>query len=197
MNSRALITLMALAVGLAALTGCSDNSNELNRLVCEVESVNGGLPLVSAALNLGNDGVPGGGDDFTPIDSVPVIFRARAYNATMNIPDDGTYSSFIVTGYDLTWSSSDPNAPAGLTDYNITGGVTSAKVPIEDDIVVSVLVAPLGMKSAPWFQDIYSGAAPSFTANALLTFKGHVSGTDHVVEIPAGLMVNFIGTVVD
>ena len=44
MNSRALITIMALAIGLAALTGCSDNSNELQSLVCEVHSVNDGAP---------------------------------------------------------------------------------------------------------------------------------------------------------
>ena len=195
-NSRALITMMARVMGLAALAGCSDNSNELNRLVCEVEAVNDGAPLISAVLNVGNDGVSGTPDDFTPIDSVPVIFRSRAYNATMNIPDDSTYSSFIITGYDLAWNSSDPNAPATLSDHNITGGLLSAQVPIDDDIAVGVLVAPLEMKSAAWFQNILGGA-PSFTATATFTFKGHVSGTDHLVEIPAGLMVNFVGSVKD
>jgi len=196
-NSRALITMMALAIGLAALTGCSDNSNELQSLVCEVESVNDGAPLISAALNLGNDGAPGGGDDFVPIDFVPVVFRARALNNTMNIPDDGTYSSFIITSYDLTWVSTDPNAPAPLSDFNVTDGMANAKVPIDNDTVIAILVGPLEMKESGWHQAILSGGASPFTASAQMIFKGHVSGTDHVVEVPAGLMVNFIGAVVE
>ena len=196
-NSRALITIMALAMGLAALTGCSDNSNELQSLVCEVQSVNDGAPLISAALNFGNDRAPGGGDDFVPIDYVPVLFRARALNSNMTIPDDGTFSSFIITGYDLVWSSSDPNAPAELSDFNVTGGFANLQVPVEDDAVVAVLVGPLEMKETPWFQAILNGSASTFTASAQFTFRGHVSSTDHEVTIPAGLMVNFIGAVVD
>jgi hypothetical protein len=196
-KSRALITLMALAMGLAALTGCSDNSNELQPLVCEVHSVNEGAPLLSAALNAGNDRRPGTEDDFVPIDFVPVVFRARALNETMNIPDDGAYSSFIITGYDLTWSTTDANAPAELSFFNITGGMASGKVPVEDDAIVSVLVAPLEMKGSTWFQAILNGGAPPFTATANLVFKGHVSGSSHEVEIPAGLMVNFIGLLVE
>jgi len=199
-NSRALITMMALAIGLAALTGCSDNSNELQSLVCEVQSVNDGAPLISAALNYGNDRVEGGGDDFVPIDFVMVAFRARALNSNMTIPDDGTYSSFIITGYDLAWASADTNAPANLAYHNINGGVASARVPIDDDAVVTVLVAPMEMKGATWFQNILAGDVPGalpFTATAQITFKGHVSSTDHEVLIPASLMVNFIGAVVD
>jgi hypothetical protein len=196
-NSRALITMIALAIGLAALTGCSDNSNELQSLVCEVKSVNDGVPLISAALNYGNDRAPDGGDDYVPIDYVMVAFRARALNSNMTIPDEGTYSSFIITGYDLVWSSSDPNAPAELVNHNITGGVANAMVPIDDDAVVSVLVGPMEMKGATWFQNILDGIDPSFTATAQLTFRGHVSSTDHEVLVPAALMVNFIGAVVE
>jgi hypothetical protein len=195
-NSRALITITALVMGLVALTGCSDNSNELNRLVCEVESVNGGVPLVSAAVNVGGDGISGTADDYVPIDVVPVVFRARAYNSSMNIPEDGTYSSFIVTGYDIIWSSSDPNAPAELSDFNLTGGAVSAKVPVDDEAFVSVLVASAEMKNTTWFQAILNGA-PAFTAQANIIFKGHVSATDHEIEIPAYLTVNFIGAVKD
>ena len=196
-NSRALITLMALILGLATLTGCSDNSNELQSLVCEVESVNEGAPLIMAALNLGTDGAPGGDDDFVPIDYVPVVFMARAGNSNVNIPEGGAYSSFIITGYDLTWTSTDANAPAALADHNITNGLASAQIQIDDNSVVAVLVGPIEMKGASWFQDILNLAEPPFTARANFTFKGHVSGTDHEVLIPAGLMVNAIGAVVD
>ncbi len=197
MNSRALITIMALMIGLAALSGCGDNESELQRLVCEVESVNAGVPLISAALNYGSDSSPGGGDDFVPIDFVSVIFRSRALNSSMTIPEDGLYSSFIITGYDLTWTSTDPNAPAELSNSNVTGGMANAQVPIDNDAVVSILVGPLEMKGTTWFQAILNGSAPAFSASAQFIFKGHVSGTDHEVNVPAGLMVNFVGAIVE
>jgi hypothetical protein len=196
-KSRALITLVALMAGLVAYSGCSDNSNELQSLVCEVELVNEGAPLIMAALNAGNDGIVGTTDDFVPIDYVPVQFTARGLNSSVQIPDGGAYSSFIVTGYDLVWSSTDTNAPAELTDFNITNGLANLQVPIDDDAIVAVLVGPLEMKNASWFQDILAASAPPFTARANFTFKGHVSGTDHEVTIPAGLMVNLIGAVVE
>jgi hypothetical protein len=95
----------------------------------------------------------------------------------------------------LTWTSSDPNAPAALSDYNIVGGLTSLQVPIEDDAMVAVLVGPLQMKGEPWFQALLAPGGTPFNALAQITFKGHVSGTDHEVLIPAGLMVNFVGAV--
>jgi hypothetical protein len=196
-NSRALITIMALVIGLVALTGCSDNSNELQRVVCEVESINGGVPLVSAALNLGSDGLENTGDDYVPIDVVPVVFRARAYNSSMNIPEDGAYSSFIITGYSITWSSSDPNAPADLATFNLVNGAVSTQVPVDDEGFVSVLVASAEMKNAPWFQNILAGTAPPFTAQANFVFQGHVSGTDHDSDIPVGLTVNFVPSTFD
>ena len=198
MNSRALITIMALVIGLAALSGCGDNESELQRLVCEVESVNAGVPLISAALNVGSDGISPSDDDYVPIDFVPVVFRSRALNSSMNIPEDGLYSSFIITGYDLTWTSSDPNAPAELSDSNVTGGMANTQVPIDSDAVVSILVGPLEMKGTTWFQAILNDpAVPAFSASAQFVFWGHVSGTDHQVGVPAGLMVNFIGAVVE
>jgi hypothetical protein len=53
--------------------GCENHDgNHWQRVVCEVQSVNAGQPLVSAFLNAGSDGVVGTADDFVPIDSVPV-----------------------------------------------------------------------------------------------------------------------------
>jgi hypothetical protein len=196
-NSRALITLMALVMGLVALSGCSDNSNELQNLVCEVHSVNDGSPLLMAALNLGNDGIRGTDDDFVPIDFVPVLFRARALAESVNIPEDGAYSSFIITSYDLTWTTTDPNAPVGLTDYNVTGALASLQVRIDSDAIMDFLVGPMEMKGATWFQDILAGTAPPFTARANFSFNGHVSGTDHEVSVPGGLTVNVIGSLVE
>ncbi|PIV80624.1 hypothetical protein COW53_08730, partial [bacterium CG17_big_fil_post_rev_8_21_14_2_50_64_8] len=69
-----MLILMAVITMMAAASGCSTDNNELQRLVCEVSSVNGGAPLVSAYLNAGNDKMVGTDDDFLPIDIVSVLF---------------------------------------------------------------------------------------------------------------------------
>ncbi|MBU2503011.1 hypothetical protein KJ682_16895 [bacterium] len=200
MKSRLLITMLALTVGLTVLAGCDTSNNELQRLVCEVQSVNAGAPLVSAYLNSGNDKILGTDDDFAPIDWIPVVFQARAMNNNMVIPENGTYSWFHITSYDLTWHPG-PSAPEGLTDYNVTGGLADAIVPIDDQAVVQILVADRLMKEEPWFRQLYldfidpEGVPSSFTAALEITFHGHESGSEYEVSIPAGLMVTFFGVV--
>ena len=138
--STRVLSAMTIVVLLAALfSGCSDDSSELQRVVCEVQAVNAGAPLVSAYVVDGGDGVIGGPDpdDLYTIDAVMVNFRARPYSRTvMTIPTDGTYSSYIITGYNLTWSPG-PNAPAGLdlTPYNVSNAPLYVQVPIMDEAV--------------------------------------------------------------
>lgn len=201
MKSSALILMLALAAGLSALAGCSNgDNNELQRLVCEVYSVNAGAPLVSAYLNSGNDKIIGTDDDFLPIDWVNVMFQARSYNSNMVIPENGTYSWFHVTGYDLIWHPG-PGAPAELTDYNVTGGMADAIVPVNDQGVVAILVADRTMKEQPWFRQLYddlldpTALDSSFSAFLEFKFYGHESGSETVVTIPAGMAVTFFGAV--
>jgi hypothetical protein len=199
---RVLTTVAALAVVSGLLVGCSDDNNsELNRVVCEVEAVNGGVPLISAYVVDGGDGVigvpPGGGDvdDVYTQDAVMMEFRARPYSlSTMTIPENDVYSSFIITGYNLTWVPG-ANAPAGLdmSLYNMVNAPFYLQVPVNDDAESAVLVATRELKEA-----IYAaqGSAPwpfanDFTAAAHLEFIGHDSGSQHEVAVPAGVLVSF------
>lgn len=195
MISRALILVLALLLGLTLMSGCSDSDSE--RLVCEVQSVNGGLPLISGYVNVGTDGLTPTEDDFYPIDIVPVVFYARPYGTTVTLPEDGPYSWFHVTSYDLTWIPGDV-AAAQLVDHNVVGAFCDAMVPVNEDATINVIIADRTLKDAAWFLPALSSTASgTFTAQAQLTFYGHESGSEREVAIPAGLSVNFLPAVVD
>lgn len=189
MKSRALIALLAAAL---LVTGCDlDNNNEWQRVVCSVQSINAGAPIVSAALNTGSDAT-NPTDDYVPLDIVPVLFWARPGNTLTTIPEEGAYSSFIITSYDAVWHPG-AGAPAALTDYNVTRGLLSARVPINDEFAVSFVIAPQQMKQEPWYPDPAGDTV--FMANLELTFYGHEEGSSHEVAIPAGTTVTFVGAV--
>lgn len=197
MKTRVLTMTLMTALILVAASGCSNHEgNEWERLVCEVESVNEGAPLLSAYAEVGSDNIAGTVDDILPVDWVPVVFRARPYSSAIILPEDGAQSWFHVTSYDLTWHPMG-NAPAALTDYNITGGLCDVVVPVGDDAVVSVLVADRVMKEEPWFVALANDPGQSFTANCELTFYGHESGNTREVIVPAGLVVTFFGYIAD
>ena len=194
-NSRVmnLTLILGLTIGLVGMSGCSDkDGNEWERLVCEVESVNGGLPLISGYIDIGSDPVLTT-DDSYPIDFVTVVFRARPYSTALVIPEDSAHSWFHITGYNLTW---DPlgTAPVELNGYNVVGGLCDAIIPVNEDGLVSVLIADRGMKEQPWFS-ILETNAESFSANCQLDFIGHESGSDREVIVPCGMMVNFYGQI--
>ena len=194
MNSRSLFLMLVLLVGLFALNGCSTDNNEHQRLVAEADLVNAGGPLIVAFENVGDPTDPD--DNFTPIEIATVLFSARPLNDTMVIPEDGTYSTFNVTGYSLSWTPS-PEGPAELTDYNVERGNITVSIPVGEEVVGGVLVGHMGMKSEPWFLDLFNGVRPSFTAELDITFFGHESGSEHEVEVPAGTTVMFIPAVTD
>lgn len=184
--------LLALTA-LVALGACSNHDgNEWERLVCEVESVNAGTPLMSVYLSPGDDKEVGTADDEYPIDWVPVLFRARPYSSSMVMPEDGPQTTFTVTSYDLIWHPIG-NAPAELTDYNVTRGLTAAIVPVFEDAACQVLIADRVMKEEPWYRALFNTPGSSFTANCELIFYGHESGSSREVAIPTGFMVTFYG----
>ncbi len=187
-NSRALFLIAALMLGLFVLTGCSTDNNERQRLVAEADLVNAGAPIVVAALN--NNGTPVTDDDFVPIEFMNVMFSARPLNDTMVIPEYGTYSTFNVTSYDLVWVPGN-NAPAALTDYNVSRGNLTVSIPVNDDISAAVLIGNLSMKGEAWFP------GSPFTAGLQVTFYGHESGSEHEVAFTAGTTVQFVAVVSD
>jgi hypothetical protein len=111
------------------------------------------------------------------------------------LPEDGAHSWFQVTSYDLVWENP-AGVPVDLTPHNVTGGGASAMVPVYEEGGTSVLVVGIDMKNAPWFVDLYSGDIEPFQANARLTFHGHESGSDKMVQIQTGLRVHFIPVIV-
>lgn len=190
-NLRAILGLAAVAV-LAMLAGCSEDGNEWQRLVCEVQSVNTGNPLVSAYLDAGNDRQEGTNDDYLPIDVVPVVFHARPYSSAITLPEDGPNSYFDIVAYDLTWNPG-PTCPEELADYNVVNAPCYARVPVYDEASVGILIADRGMKEQSWYYELYEDRGLSFNATAELTFYGHESGSDELIAIPAGLQVTFYG----
>jgi hypothetical protein len=180
--------------GLLALGGCANNDgNDWQRLVCDVDLVNGGSPVVSAFLNAGSDNIVGTDDDFQPIDMVQVIFHARPYGSTVMLPEDGAYSWFQVDGYDLIWETTE--GQPDLSAHNVERGALDLRVPVYEEYASSILLVGIDMKNASWFVDVYTGDIPSFQANARFVFYGHESGSDEEVSIEAGVRVNFIGVV--
>jgi len=177
---------------LLALGGCEEDGNDWQRLVCDVEIVNGGSPLISAFLDAGSDNEVDTEDDFQPIDMVQVVFHARPYSSTVSIPEDSPYSWFQVESYDLVWENN-PLVPVDLQPFNVYDGVVNLRVPVNEEGAASVLVAGVDMKNTPWFIDIANGFMESFQTNLHLTFYGHESGSDEEVALDAGLRVHFIG----
>jgi hypothetical protein len=188
------LQILMMVAAFATLAGCSQDGSEWQRLVCEVESVNAGNPLISGYLDAGSDRIEGTTDDFLPIDIVPVAFHARPYNSTMVLPEDGPNSYFDIVAYDLTWLPG-PTCPDELTNYNVVNAPCHARVPVYDEGAVNILIADRNMKNQDWFHDLFLDRTLSFGATADLVFYGHESGSDELIEIRAGLQVSFCGVV--
>jgi len=192
---RNLIFALTMAALVAILAGCSNHDgNEWQRLVCEVENINNGNPLLSAYLDVGSDGESPTPDDTYPIDIVPVSFYARPYSDAIVMPEDGVSSWFHVTNYDLIWHPG-PAAPDSLTLHNVTNGMLEARIPVNDHGTVNVLIADRVMKEEYWYRSLYLNEGASFTAACELRFHGHETGNSEVVTIEGGFMVTFYGAV--
>ncbi len=195
MKRRNLKIALTMAVLMAVVAGCSNHDeNEWKRLVCEVENINNGIPLVSAYLDVGSDNEAGTPDDGFPIDWVPVSFYSRPYSSAIVLPEDDVSSWFHITSYDIIWHPG-PAAPEELTDYNVTNALTEARIPVNDHGVVNVLIADRVMKEEPWYRTLYDNPGSSFTAACELHFHGHETGNSEIVTIEGGFMVTFYGAV--
>lgn len=185
MKSRALLALLAVAL---LVTGCAmNNNNEWQRVVCSVQKINDGAPVVSAGLDVTDPENP-----TIPLDVIKVLFWARPYSSATTITSEGAYAAFIITGYSATWRPG-VNAPAALTDYNVERANLSARVPINDEIEVAFLMCPQEMKQEAWYPSGATGLV--FTADLDITFYGHEEGSEHEVAIPAGTTVTFLDSI--
>ena len=188
MSTRVLTAAMALVLLVALLAGCSSDNSERQRVVVEVMQVNGGVPLLAGYQEEDDTNV------YYTVDPVDVLFHARPYDrSTMTIPEDDAYSSFIVTGYNLTWRPG-VNFPAGLdlAPFNVRNAPFYLQIPVGDEAGAAVMVADRMIKQAvadvlgtPWTVD------RDFSAYLDIEFIGHDSGSEHEVVVPAGLVVDF------
>ena len=189
MKARVLITIFALTAGLA-LSGCSSDNSEHEPISVEVAMINDGAPVISAALDEGNPSTPD--DDFVPIDAVTFLFKARYFlSSTVNDPQ-GPLDSFHITGFDLMWTPQ-AGAPAELTGYNMVDGGLDLVVTPAEPVEGAVIIVPPAMKSEAWYPT--PGTLESWTAHLQINFKGHVSGSEHEVIVPANMTVTFMGTI--
>ena len=195
MKRRNLIMFLFVALIATLFAGCSNHDgNEWQRLVCEVETINNGTPLISAYLDVGADKEAGTEDDVFPIDWVPVEFYARPYSSAIVLPEDGVSSWFHITNYDIIWHPG-PNAPAELTNYNVTNAFCEALVPVNDHGLVNILIADRVMKEEPWYRSLYDNPGTSFTAACEMRFHGHETGNSQIITLDGGFMVTFYGAV--
>lgn len=189
MKARVLITIFALTAGLA-LSGCSSDNSEHEPISVEVAMINDGAPVISAAVDIANPSTPD--DDFVPIDAVPFLFKARYFlSNTVNDPQ-GPLDAFHITGYDLIWTPYQ-NTPDGLMGYNIEGGGLDLVVTPNELVESAVIIVPPAMKQEAWYPVAYSDQ--SWSAHLQVNFKGHVSGSEHEVIVPANMTVTFMGTI--
>ncbi len=125
----------ALTLGLAMtalLSGCTNpDTNEFKTLVCEVEAINGGAPMTSAYVNVGDPMTAG--DETYPIDWATVSFHARPYSNWTVLAEDSPRSYFHVTEYDLIWTAL-PGQTQGepVENFSTYGNGVDALVPREE-----------------------------------------------------------------
>lgn len=178
-----------------SVVGCANHDeNNWQRLVCEVQSVNAGNPLISPYVTIRASEV------FQTLDSVMVVFHARPYGSTITLPEDGAHSWFQIRSFDLIWddvSGRDGLGSVDLPSFNVYGGATSAMVPVNDEAATVILVVGSDMKNSAWFEALGSGAIEAFQTNARLIFYGSETGSDKVVAVATSLRVHFISSLIE
>ncbi len=193
--------LFVAGLSLVALIGCDENSSERQRSVVEIASVAEGGVYVAATWDAGSDKQFGTTDDFQPAGHVPITLRNRSYNEFIEAPDLSPFGNFHVTEVGVQWFPVDANTPIDrLTPYNYTAQYDLV-IPKDSEITFNLLVAPFTMKNDQYFLDLAAGnggngSTPPFTANARIIVKGHDSGDERTVTIEGGLIVEFIGVLV-
>ncbi|MDY0108895.1 MAG: hypothetical protein RBT60_03050 [Candidatus Krumholzibacteria bacterium] len=186
--------LLVLSLVLVFSSCSNHDGNDWQRLVCDVQSTNGGNPLVAPFLTISS------GDTLVALTTAGFVFHARPYGSTIMLPEDAAHSWFQITHYDLLWE----NVPeiyddygVDLTQHNVIGGSTNIMVPVYEEAGASLIIVGWDMKYSEWF--IRLGVLyeiPPFQANVRVIFYGHESGSDKVVDIETSLRVMFVDSVV-
>jgi hypothetical protein len=125
-----------------------------------------------------------------------VTLRNRAYNQFIEAPDLAPYGQFHVDRVLVQWiAASTPADLAALQPFAYEAAM-DVTIPKDSDVTFGVLLSSFAMKNDPYFAGLLSGGTLPFVANARITFFGHDSGSTDEVEVPGGIVCEFIGVVV-
>lgn len=200
--------LLGAAILVLMTTGC-DRTNERSRNVVEIVSVAENGVFIAGIIDPGADqDACTAADNEIPPGHVQIVLKNRPYNSFVTAEDYAPYGQFHVTGVSVEWvdvSTSDPaealNAFNELSVYNYSTGYDVA-VPINTEVAFNVMVVPLHLKSADYFQGLLPAClrgalAPTlpFSATAQITLVGHDSGSEDEVTVQGYTIIEFIGVV--
>lgn len=182
MRTRIIVFAALLAVVYGVLAGCDKSQNQ-QRTVVTVSSLNSNIPMIADVLCQGDTlfvgGVPFTADDAVIEDWVPVEFFARPYNSLVSTDVDLAHGQFLVEGYRIEWSNRTGSGFVPPTTYDETNII----VPIGELGGGTIRLLSFQQKLLTWVQDLnYLGArAGEFEyLTAHITFYGREMGTDRM-----------------
>ena len=201
---RKLIAFLAV-IGVAVfMVACSD-TDESNRQVVVVSTMNDGFPFFSDVLDQGDTlfvgGAPFTQDDYLQEDWIPITFHNRRYNS-LNITAEGLpFSDFLITNYRVDWARADGGPAADVPPTFF--GATSLRCEIDEFTTGYFVLVPFDVKLLGWAQNInYLNPQPAggfpdeYQMIATYTFTGHEIGSDREETFQASVTVNFADPVV-
>ena len=190
-GTRKAVALAFAILTVAALLGCSEDTNYDQRTVVYVGGMNNDTPYLCDVLSQGDsiyneDMVTfKTSDDFITEDRIEVTFYNKAYSSVIE-PGTGSLGDFLVTGYEVEFF---PNvgSPVPVPPFS---GSTSILVPEGEAVTGSILLVPYAAKNVEPLQSVkYSYT--EIMAYAHFKFRGHYVQTSTIVEFESNLTVNF------
>lgn len=210
MFAKRLILLVATLFLLPMFVSCSEENNERKRSVVEFSAVGEGGAVFVAPWNAGTnkefpDTDPDDRDDFRMAAYVPITLKNRAYSSYIAAPDYSPYGHFHVTELSVHWTSvqattQDVQMLAALQSYDYTVNYDLV-IPKDSEVTFQALLLPMGALAASPFQDLTSayggdGSTAPFIANAMITLKGHESGSEDLITLQGGVLAEFIAAII-
>jgi hypothetical protein len=189
-KSKVVVLAFALLL-IAVILSCSEDSNYDQRTVVYVGGINANKPFMCDILNQGDSlYMPDlvtykTSDDYITEDYVDVVFYNKPYSTVIE-PGTGSLGDFLVTGYDV-WFSTFGGAPTPVPSFS---GSTSILVPQGESVTGSVLLVPFSAKNQDPLRSM-EYTPLEIMASAHFTFHGHYVQTNTLVDIPANLSVDF------
>ncbi len=196
MRNRIIVLTASLAVIYGVFAGCDTGSQNSERSIITVSSLNNNSPGLVDVLCQGDSIFEADGTTVKTSDDgivptwIPIIFFNKPYSG-LNPTESGLpYGDYVVERYTIDWTRTDGGTPLPSTDDQ-----TSIIVPSDEEAFGYIRLVSFDSKTNPLIFDLnYLGARAGqidlMTAN--ITFFGREAGTDRVTEFQARLSVQFL-----